>query len=356
MTNARRPPAPGRILLPPVHRAAHAAGEQDRRVSRVASGVHAQVHAVNVDYSLAVHNVAGRYRTFTAGIDRFRRPVGRTGLPPGFSAPDAVADGRHDVQVDLVDQSQLEKLAAEWARTPRGSCRRPPPARSAPPRPGRMRKVTSSRASRLEGAHSRPRLRLGVAHRSPPAICLQIAIGRPTLGHLVVDCNQFEGEVRGGGASAVGLPHQCRGRGVRRQLEPARAVGREFDNRRYFRELLAGSEEGIASNILADRLKRLVRAACSPVRTPGRDGGRPTADRGVDSAGARLGPAGRVGPAPSPDHEAAAAASRTSYRRRPWLWREFMAELRTIHLGEPAPERDGPTVVERLAEAYAAAL
>jgi hypothetical protein len=31
-----------------------------------------------------------------------------------------------------------------------------------------------------------------------------------------------------------------------------------FGNRRYFRELMAGSEEGIASNILADRLKRLV--------------------------------------------------------------------------------------------------
>jgi hypothetical protein len=33
-----------------------------------------------------------------------------------------------------------------------------------------------------------------------------------------------------------------------------------------------------------------------------------------------------------------------------------MAELRTIHLGEPAPERDGPGVSERLAEAYVAAL
>jgi hypothetical protein len=40
----------------------------------------------------------------------------------------------------------------------------------------------------------------------------------------------------------------------------------------------------------------------------------------------------------------------------PELWREFTAELRTIHLGEPAPERDGPSVMERLAEAYAAAL
>jgi DNA-binding HxlR family transcriptional regulator len=31
-----------------------------------------------------------------------------------------------------------------------------------------------------------------------------------------------------------------------------------FADRRYFRELQAGSQEGIASNILADRLKRLV--------------------------------------------------------------------------------------------------
>lgn len=33
-----------------------------------------------------------------------------------------------------------------------------------------------------------------------------------------------------------------------------------FGDRRYFRELLAGSLEGIASNILADRLKRFVAA------------------------------------------------------------------------------------------------
>src|SRR4051812_42307522 len=33
-----------------------------------------------------------------------------------------------------------------------------------------------------------------------------------------------------------------------------------FGNRRHFRELLGGSQEGIASNVLADRLKRLVEA------------------------------------------------------------------------------------------------
>jgi len=33
-----------------------------------------------------------------------------------------------------------------------------------------------------------------------------------------------------------------------------------FGGRRHFRELIARSEEGIASNVLADRLKRLVEA------------------------------------------------------------------------------------------------
>src|ERR1700761_6975253 len=33
-----------------------------------------------------------------------------------------------------------------------------------------------------------------------------------------------------------------------------------FGNRRHFRELLTQSDEGIASNILADRLKRLLEA------------------------------------------------------------------------------------------------
>jgi hypothetical protein len=33
-----------------------------------------------------------------------------------------------------------------------------------------------------------------------------------------------------------------------------------------------------------------------------------------------------------------------------------MAELRTVHLDGPVPERDGPSVMERLAKADAAAL
>src|ERR1035438_1888575 len=76
----------------------------------------------------------------------------------------------------------------------------------------------------------------------------------PQLGHELMQ------SVRGGvigGVCAVGLSDQRRGRGVRRQLEPARAAGRDV-RQSAFRELLAGSEEGIASNILAARLKWLV--------------------------------------------------------------------------------------------------
>jgi hypothetical protein len=54
------------------------------------------------------------------------------------------------------------------------------------------------------------------------------------------------------------VPDQRRHRGVRRSLEPALLRDIVFADRRYIRELQVGSEEGIASNILAGRLKRLL--------------------------------------------------------------------------------------------------
>src|SRR5512133_580601 len=82
---ARRQPL-AEFVLPPVHRGAHAADEQDRGVSRVARRVHAQVDAVHLENPVPVHNATGRYRTFTADVGpssptRWRR----TGLPPGLS-------------------------------------------------------------------------------------------------------------------------------------------------------------------------------------------------------------------------------------------------------------------------------
>jgi len=60
-----------------------------------------------------------------------------------------------------------------------------------------------------------------------------------------------------------------------------------FGNRGHFRELLAGSEEKIASNILADRLRRLTDAGRSPATTPAPDSGPPTASPKPRSSSSR---------------------------------------------------------------------
>ena len=130
-----------------------------------------------------------------------------------------------------------------------------------------------------------------------------------------------------------------------------------FGNRRYFGELLAGSDEGIASNILADRLRRLT-------------------DQGL------------VSRAPDPSHKQKVLYSLTepaielvpviaqlgAWGRRhlpvtpelsiraellekggPQLWDEFMAELREQHLGIPRPS-GAESVFDRLQAAYEAEL
>ena len=174
----------------------------------------------------------------------------------------------------------------------------------------------------------------------------------------MVDCNQFEGEVRGGGAGPVGVPDQCRGRGVRRQLEPARAAGRDVRQQTLLPGAAGRLEEGIASNILADRLKRLVSAGLLTREDagPGR-----RAAYSLTEASIQLVPVfaqlGEWGLQHRPTTKRLRVRAELLAAGGPELWREFMAELRTIHLGEPAPERNGgPSVTDRLAEAYAAAL
>ena len=128
-----------------------------------------------------------------------------------------------------------------------------------------------------------------------------------------------------------------------------------FGNRRYFRELLAGSEEGIASNILANRLKRLVssRLLTREDAGPGRRAAYSLTEASIQLVPvfAQLGDWGL-------------RHRRTTKRLRvraellvaggPPLWAEFMDELRAIHLGASAQSHTGPSVIERLADAYAA--
>ena len=130
-----------------------------------------------------------------------------------------------------------------------------------------------------------------------------------------------------------------------------------FGNRRYFRELLAGSEEGIASNILADRLKRLTEAGLVSRRDD------PThkqkAIYSLTEASIQLVPVfaqlGEWGLHHRPTSRRLRVRAELLAAGGPELWAEFMAELRTVHLGGPEPRRDGPSVMERLAEVHAAA-
>jgi DNA-binding HxlR family transcriptional regulator len=82
-----------------------------------------------------------------------------------------------------------------------------------------------------------------------------------------------------------------------------------FGNRPHFRELLTRSEEGIASNILAARLKRLVEAALLS-----RSDDPAHRQRGIYS---RAGATGRLGPSTSADLAGAGDPSAVDGRGRP---------------------------------------
>jgi DNA-binding HxlR family transcriptional regulator len=128
-----------------------------------------------------------------------------------------------------------------------------------------------------------------------------------------------------------------------------------FGNRRYFRELLTGSEEGIASNILADRLKRLVDAGLltRDDARPGQRAAYSLTEPAIQLVPvlAELGAWGIRHRATAPRLRARAALLADG---GPEMWACFMDELREIHLGRPRRD-DRPRVTEHLARAYASA-
>ncbi|GAA4992140.1 DNA-binding HxlR family transcriptional regulator [Nonomuraea thailandensis] len=129
-----------------------------------------------------------------------------------------------------------------------------------------------------------------------------------------------------------------------------------FGDRRYFRALLTGSMEGIASNILADRLVRLVEAGLLT---------RGTAMRGqrarysLTEAGIRTLPIicalGDWGLDWRPGSAGLRARQRLMREEGPAFVEELMDELRARHLGAPPRPYDGPGPFERLEAACAAA-
>ncbi len=126
-----------------------------------------------------------------------------------------------------------------------------------------------------------------------------------------------------------------------------------FGDRRYFRELLAASEEGIASNILSSRLKQLT-AAGLLTRQDAQRGQR--AMYSLTEAGIQVLPimvalgnwglAHRNGP---PRLRVRAELLRDG---GPALLAQLMDELRELHLGIPRPDPTAPRPSQRLRAAY----
>jgi len=129
-----------------------------------------------------------------------------------------------------------------------------------------------------------------------------------------------------------------------------------FGDRRYFRALLTGSVEGIASNILADRLVRLVDAG---ILTRGTAARGQRARYSLTEAGIQtlpilvaLGNWGLDWRPGSPE-----LRSRQEFMRDegPVFIDELMDELRVRHLDAPPKPHDGPGPLERLDAAPGAA-
>ena len=124
-----------------------------------------------------------------------------------------------------------------------------------------------------------------------------------------------------------------------------------FGNRRHYRELLTRSEEGIASNILADRLKRLVEAGLlSRADDPTH---RQKAIYSLTEPAIQLVPLlaqmGAWGRRHRPVSEELSIRAQLLEEGGPPMWDAFMDELRTLHLGAPAK---GPSVLRGLQAAY----
>ena len=127
-----------------------------------------------------------------------------------------------------------------------------------------------------------------------------------------------------------------------------------FGPNRTFRALQAGSLEGIVSNILADRLKRLT---ANGLLSRGSDPAHQQkavyslTERAIDLVPliAVMGSWGLRHTAASPDLSARAQLLEAG---GPHLWSAFMDELRHLHLGAPPPAY---SVLAKLDAAYAAA-
>ena len=127
-----------------------------------------------------------------------------------------------------------------------------------------------------------------------------------------------------------------------------------FGDRRYFRALLTGSIEGIASNILADRLVRLVDAG---ILTRGTAARGQRARYSLTEAGIQTLPIldalGNWGLEWRPGSAALQSRQQLLHDEGPAFVAALMDELRVRHLDAPPEPHDGPSPLERLESAAA---
>jgi DNA-binding HxlR family transcriptional regulator len=130
-----------------------------------------------------------------------------------------------------------------------------------------------------------------------------------------------------------------------------------FGNRRHFRALLTESEEGIATNILADRLARLT--GLGMITSAPDPSHKQRIRLSLTEPAIQLVPVlahlGAWGRCPLPVTRELSVRAELLERGGPQLWDEFMDELRESHLGIPRPPGTG-SVLQRLTEAYRAEL
>ncbi|MGJ4858531.1 winged helix-turn-helix transcriptional regulator [Labrys sp. KB_33_2] len=128
-----------------------------------------------------------------------------------------------------------------------------------------------------------------------------------------------------------------------------------FGNRRHYRELLTQSEEKIASNILADRLKRLVESGLLSRRDD--PSHKQKAIYSLTEPSIQLVPLlaqmGAWGRRHTPASRRLSIRAQLLEEGGPPLWEAFMEELRALHLGTPVPAR---SVLAELQAAYLAVM
>lgn len=126
-----------------------------------------------------------------------------------------------------------------------------------------------------------------------------------------------------------------------------------FGGRRHFRELLTQSEEGISSNILADRLKMLLdEGMITKTDDPTH---KQKAIYSLTEKAIALVPIfaqlGAWGRRYTPATEELSIRAQLLEEGGPAMWGQFMSELAHAHLGRPSAQK-GPTVAEQLQAAY----